>query len=131
MLPVLMAAVPGIEGLMIMHVAQRYGLTEDQTMLLAAIRKTENGGTGLEFGIGQDIPGHRAKRYWYSPVRSFITQAKWAAGTIKKRYTGDMQAFARRYCPKNAIVWQTNVEWWVLKQKERYAFCKSQVCSGL
>lgn len=100
---------------MIDQIARQYELSEQETVLLAAIRKAENGEPGLEFGVGKDEPGHMARRYAYSPTKSFLTQGRWAAGTIKKRYTGDLRAFARRYCPKNERVWRKNVESWMAK----------------
>jgi len=118
LLTILLSILPVDEAKMIEHVAGKYGLSQDQTILLTAIRKTENGGPGLEFGVGQDQTGHRARRYKHSPARSFMVQASWAAGTIKKRYTGDLQDFAQRYCPKNAAVWQQNVEYWMAKGRE-------------
>jgi hypothetical protein len=119
LLSILLTVLPPYEAKMIVHVAERYALTREQTLLLAAIRKTENGGPGLEFGVGQDQPGHPATRYKHSPASSFLTQAKWAAGTIKKRYTGDLTVFAQRYCPKNAESWRNNVHFWWTHMSER------------
>lgn len=94
-------------------VAKEYRLSEEQTRLLFAIRKTENGDTGLEFGIGQNIENHPAKRYKNNPTRSLITQARWCSGTIRKRWNGDLNEFAHIYCPMNAEVWQANVRHWM------------------
>lgn len=112
-LSILLSVLPVNEAKMLERVSLRYGLSKEQTILLAAIRKTENGGPGLEFGVGQDQPGHPARRYKYSPVRSFMTQARWAAGTVQKRYHGNLAPFAARYCPKNAKVWEKNVSYWI------------------
>lgn len=86
------------------RVARDYRLDAEETRLLVAIRKIENGRPGLEFGVGGADKHHPAQRYT-DGVRSFETQARWAAGTIKRRYTGDLDAFARRYCPPNAAAW--------------------------
>lgn len=115
-LSILLAVLPVNEAKIIDRVAQEYALTEEQTYLLAAIRLTEQGKTPIEFGVGQDYPGHRATRYVNSPVRSFWIQAKWAAGTVKKRYTGDIPAFSKIYCPKNHEIWAKNVMFWYRKQ---------------
>lgn len=118
---VLLAVLPLHEVNMITHVAKEYNLTEHEIHLLVAIRKVENGGVGLYFGVGQDIPGHPARRYRESPVRSYLVQCKWAAGTIDKRYDGDLEAFAKRYCPRNAEVWQRNVQHWLHKLEAQTA----------
>jgi len=113
----LLAVLPPNETKMLEHVARQYGLSQEQVLLLAAIRKVENGGPGLEFGVGQDQPGHKARRYKHSPVRSFLVQCKWAAGTVQKRYTGDVAEFSKIYCPKNSESWQKNVEYWMAKMR--------------
>ena len=100
---------PAHEWTMLRQVAAEYGLTAEQTWLLAAIRLHENGRPGLEFGIGGPMDsGHKAHRY-RDGVNSFRVQCAWAAGTIKKRYIGDLQAFGRRYNPHHAAVWARNV----------------------
>ena len=117
-LAILLLILPVDEARILDRVAKQYKLTTEQTYVLAAIRKTENGPTGLEFGIGQEYPGHKATRYKHSPARSFWIQARWAAGTVAKRYTGDVPALARIYCPKNHEVWAQNVRYWMNKQME-------------
>ena len=78
-------------------VAEQYGLNEHQTNLLYAIRKAENGGPGVEFGVLTP----EAKRFKNDPKQSFITQAQWTAGTIKKHYKSpaDLDAFSKRWAP--------------------------------
>ena len=69
---------------------------------MAACGIHENGRPGLEFGIGGPMnSGHRVHRY-RDGTRSFRVQCSWAAGTIKRRYTGDLVAFGKRYNPLNA-----------------------------
>ena len=100
---------PAHEWTMLRQVAAEYGLTAEQTWLLAAIRLHENGRPGLEFGVGGPMDsGHKAHRY-RDGVNSFRVQCAWAAGTIKKRYTGDLQTFSRRYNPYHATAWAKNV----------------------
>jgi hypothetical protein len=78
-------------------VAKKYNLTKEQTWLLCTIRKIENGSTPREFGILTPD----AMRFKNDSVRSFFCQAEWCAGTIKKRYKGDLLKFAERYCPRD------------------------------
>ena len=80
------------------HVAEEYKLNPAQHKLLKAIRKQENGGPGREFGVLHPD----AMRYKDDPYKSYVTQAHWAAGTIKKRYTGDVDKFAKRWAPVGA-----------------------------
>ena len=100
---------PAHEWTMLRQVAAEYGLSAEETWLLAAIRIHENGRPGLEFGIGGPMDsGHKAHRY-RDGVRSFRVQCAWAAGTIRKRYSGDIAAFAKRYNPYHATAWARNV----------------------
>ena len=94
------------EYAVICRVAKRCGLNAEQTAMLHVTRRIENGRAGLEFGVGDGIPDHPARRYAGDFWRSFELQATWSAGTIKKRYTGDIPAFARRYCPVNHRNWE-------------------------
>lgn len=88
----------------------RYSLTVEETKLLIAIRIFENGGPGIELGVGSDFPNHRARRYAGNHARSLRLQAQWAAGTIKRRYRGNsIEKFARIYCPPNHRVWSREV----------------------
>lgn len=103
------ALIPAREWRMIRQIAANYDLSEDETWLLAAIRRHENGRPGLEFGIGGPMDsGHRAHRY-RDGTKSFYVQAMWAAGTIKKRYTGDLYRFAKRYNPPTPMKWYKGV----------------------
>lgn len=88
-------SVPSHEAQVIEQVAQQYKLSPEQTKLLYTIRKVENGRVGREFGVLNP----EAMRFINDPVLSFKTQAMWAAGTVKKRYTGDLQEFANRWAP--------------------------------
>ena len=100
---------PAHEWTMLRQVAAEYGLTAEQTWLLAAIRLHENGRPGLEFGIGGPMDsGHKAHRY-RDGINSFRVQCAWAAGTNKRRYTGDLAAFGKRYNPYHAAAWTKNV----------------------
>ena len=100
---------PAHEWTMLRQVAAEYGLSTEGTWLLAAIRIHENGRPGLEFGVGGPMDsGHKAHRY-RDGVKSFRVQCAWAAGTIRKRYTGDIAVFAKRYNPYHAAAWTKNV----------------------
>ena len=100
---------PAHEWRMIRQIAADYRLNEDETWLLAAIRRLENGRPGLEFGVGGPMDsGHPAHRY-RDGVKSFMVQGSWAAGTIKARYNGDLDAFGRRYCPPKAAYWTRQI----------------------
>lgn len=103
------AELPEHEWKMIREIAKNNDLTRDQTLLLAAIRKLENGRPGLEFGIGGPMNnGHPSHRY-RDGVKSFYIQGAWAAGTIRKRYDGDLFAFASRYCPRDPNGWERKI----------------------
>jgi hypothetical protein len=90
--------VPAEESLVLSDVADEYGLTPEQRALLYAIRRQENGGPGREMGV----LAPEAQRFRGDFPRSLKTQAQWAAGTIKKRYTGDLVGFGNRWAPRNA-----------------------------
>ena len=97
------------EGI-IREVAAEYVLTKHETALLLAIRIVENGGPGIEFGIGSDQKKHPARRFAGDYEKSLRLQAQWCAGTIKKRYRGStLDAFAKRYCPPNHRWWAQTV----------------------
>ena len=109
--------IPQNEWRMIRQIAVDYGLTDEQTWLLAAIRRLENGRPGLEFGVGGLMDsGHRAHRY-RDGVKSFYVQGSWAAGTIRRRFTGDYAAFGRRYNPRNATKWTAMIKSLVARLK--------------
>lgn len=80
------------------QVADKYKLSDEQRSLLYTVRKIENGGVGKEFGVLTP----EAMRFKDNPEMSFITQAMWAAGTIKKRYNGDLESFSKRWAPVGA-----------------------------
>jgi hypothetical protein len=88
---------PDKELAIIDRVAEEYGLSPEGTLLLTTIRKVENGRQGREFGVL--TPEAMRFEKDADPLKSFETQAKWAAGTIRSRYTGDLTAFANRWAP--------------------------------
>ena len=101
--------IPASEWKMIRQIAVNYDLDDEATWLLAAIRRHENGRPGLEFGVGGPMDsGHKAHRY-RDGVKSFYLQGYWAAGTIRKHYTGDLTAFGKRYNPPHAAKWTTAI----------------------
>lgn len=106
-------ALPAREVDILRGVGRDYGLSGDALRLLFAIRLTENGRPGVEMGVASDFPGHRARRYEGDFEKSLRVQAMWAAGTIKKHYTGDLKAFAKRYCPPNWKRWSEMTEYWI------------------
>ena len=109
--------IPDREWKMIRKVAVNYDLSDDATWLLAAIRRHENGRAGLEFGIGGPMnSGHAAHRY-QDGTKSFYVQAMWAAGTVRKHYTGDVDKFAKRYNPANSEKWAKGVKSLVTRLK--------------
>jgi len=99
----------------IMAAALRNRCQGENLHILFAIRKAENGGPGIEFGV-------EAKR-----GTDLDTQAGWAAATIMKNRSrwyatntrGDFIEFlGKRYCPNNSEVWIKNVKYWFDKFKE-------------
>ena len=111
---------PTREWAMLRQVAAEYGLTAEQTWLLAAIRLHENGRPGLEFGVGGPMDsGHKAHRY-QDGIRSFRVQCAWAAGTIKKRHTGNLAVFAKRYNPYHSATWARNVSTVIARLKRHH-----------
>lgn len=98
------------ENRIMMKVAHQKELDSDETRLLLAIRTHEDGPTGMEFGIGQEVWGHRsAKRYRNDPRKSLALQAEWAAGTIQKRFNGSLRQFSTVWCPKGSATWYRSV----------------------
>jgi len=95
------------EDEIIAAVAKEYKLDEAGTKLLSAIREVENGRQGREFGVLKP----EAMRFENDPdpMKSFEIQAKWAAGTIDKHFTGDLKAFADRWAPIGAENDPTNL----------------------
>lgn len=106
-------AMPTREVKILLDVGKDYGLSDDALKLLLVIRKIENGGTGIEMGVGSNIPNHRARRYAGNLDSSLRVQAQWAAGTIRKHYSGDLDAFAKRYCPPKWKHWSGMARWWM------------------
>ena len=114
------ATLPAQEWTMLRDVATKYELSDEATWLLAAIRLHENGRPGLEFGIGGPMDsGHKAHRY-RDGVKSFRVQCAWAAGSVKKRYTGDLTAFGKRYNPNNAATWTASASAIIARLKRRH-----------
>lgn len=109
-------ALPDREVGILLDVGREYGLSGDALKLLLVIRKIENGGPGLEMGVGSNISGHRARRYAGQPDLSLRTQARWAAGTIRSRYTGNLETFARRYCPPKWSHWTQLARHWLTRR---------------
>ena len=87
--------IPQADRAVLHQVAAEYRLTAEQRRLLFAIRIVEWGGPGREMGV---LHPH-AMRFAKDPRQSLLTQARWAAGTIRRRYNGDLAEFARRWCP--------------------------------
>lgn len=81
-------------------VAKEYGLDETKKKLLYAVRHVENGAQGKEFGVLVPEAMRFAKDP--DPMKSFIIQAKWAAGTIRDRFNGDLKQFSKRWAPIGA-----------------------------
>lgn len=87
--------IPEQERAVLSEVAAEYGLSYDERRLLFVIRLVENGAPGHEMGVLTPA----AQRYRGDRAKSLRLQAQWAAGTIQKRYRGDLEAFAARWCP--------------------------------
>jgi len=109
-------ALPSRELGILLAVGSDYGLKGDTLRLLLAIRKVENGRPGYEMGVASDFPNHRSHRCAGDLDKSLRLQAQWAAGTIKKHYAGDVNRFARRYCPPKAEHWARLVTYWMNKE---------------
>lgn len=106
-------SMPDREARILGQVAEEYGLSSDEWKLLLTIRRIENGRQGLELGVGSNYPKHPARRFARNPDRSLQVQARWAAGTIRQRYTGDIDAFAKIYCPPNWKQWARMAKYWM------------------
>lgn len=90
--------IPEADRAILSRVATEYKLTTEERKLLFAIRLAENGPAGVEMGVL--IPA--AQRYKGNHAKSLELQARYAAGTIDKRYTGDLEAFSKIWCPVGA-----------------------------
>lgn len=104
LLATLLAILPPAENEVVAKVAADCKLNAEQTALLAAIRRAENGRPHIAFGVADPR------------CRTFRKQARWAANTIHLRYDGDLAKFAARWCPNNAAVWERNVRWFMRRQ---------------
>ena len=104
---------PDRETQILCGVAEEYDLNASELKLLLTIRRIENGRPGLELGIGSDYRNHPARRFSDDPDRSLQVQGRWAAGTIRLRYTGDIDAFARKYCPPEWQHWAGMARYWM------------------
>jgi hypothetical protein len=108
-------AMPAREVDILLRAGREYGLGGDKLKLLLVIRKIENGGPGIEMGVASNFPRHRARRHAGDLDKSLTVQARWAAGTIQKHYTGNMEAFAKRYCPPRWREWAHMARFWMNK----------------
>jgi hypothetical protein len=74
--------------------AREYKLSPFQLEALLCVRRIENGRDGIEYGVLHPRARDTDER----------TQARWAAGTIKKRlrHRGALPAFAKRWAPIGA-----------------------------
>jgi hypothetical protein len=79
--------IPERDRTILYRVANEYGLSRDARRLLFAIRLVENGGAGRE--LGALTPA--AMRFKGNHEQSLQCQARWAAGTIRKRFNGDLR----------------------------------------
>jgi len=94
---------------------------KDFVKLLIAVRRTENGRPGYEFGVEHD------------DAIGIVKQAGWCAAICWKRWLeydageyhgvgmqdgdGFVWYLASRYCPVNREVWFSNVVFFILKQE--------------
>lgn len=91
-------AIPEDDRAILSRVAAEYHLTPDARRLLYTIHIVEHGGPGREMGVLTP----QAMRFKGDHVSSLECQARWAAGTIRKRYTGDLAKFADIWAPVGA-----------------------------
>ena len=111
----------------IRYAAELNGCTRPQNFsILLAIRKSENGGRGREFGIIHPLCDEIMERF---PERTLGIQARWSAATIMKNRDrwldqDNVECFidflADAYCPpsddpKGNKNWKKNVKHWQLK----------------
>jgi len=106
-------SLPDREAQILYDVAEEYGLSASESKLLLTIRLIENGRPGLELGVGSNYPNHPARRFARNPKRSLRVQGRWAAGTIRLHYSGDLKAFARIYCPPVWQHWARMAQYWM------------------
>lgn len=113
----------------ITQAAQRNHCKEDDFIILLAIRLSENGRPGREFGVLHPKCQALCEKH---PERTLDIQAGWSAATIvknRKRWhqqgskgTDFIDFLGDRYCPKEAdpegnINWKRNVSYWYEKLK--------------
>jgi hypothetical protein len=96
------ALLPEKEAIILERVAGEYHLGDEQAALLVVIRLIENGKNGREMGVETK----EAMRFAGDFDKSLELQAAYAAGTIVKRYRGDVKTFARTWCPVNRWNWE-------------------------
>jgi hypothetical protein len=119
----------GDEGPTIIEAALRNVCLGDDFVILLAIRKSENGSAGREFGI---LHPKCLKQIQKHPEKSLDIQAGWAAATIVKNrirwdLAGNPGSFINflgdRYCPETTADpdgnanWKRNVKYWIDKFK--------------
>ena len=109
-------SMPSSEVAILLDVGREYGLGGDALKLLLVIRKIENGSAGIEMGVASDFPRHPARRHAGDFGKSLHVQAQWAAGTIRKHYTGDLKTFAKQYCPPMWTHWLDMASNWMNKE---------------
>jgi len=80
------------------EVADVYKLDDKSRRLMYVIYLVENGAPGREMGV----LNNSAQRFRGHHEKSLRLQAMWAAGTIRKCYTGNLESFAKRWCPVGA-----------------------------
>jgi hypothetical protein len=94
-------------------VADQYSLSQSGRKILFTIRRIENGRPGNELGVGSEDPTHPAHRYRDDAAKSVRLQAQWTAGTIRNRWTGDINKFAARWCPNGHEQWAKNANFYM------------------
>jgi hypothetical protein len=80
------------DKLIVKLIVMKHELNSEQTALLIAIRLQENGTPGRECGYEMPIA-----RYYREPTISTYCQMDGLAWTIKQRYNGSIDEFARKY----------------------------------
>ena len=110
------------EAEVIQQVARTHGFDDQWTLMMAAIRREENGGAGLECGVGSDGFNQQARRFARNPEKSLRIQLSYVAGSMENhlprdRYltADDILTFGVRWCPKNAESWAANVSGLMMK----------------
>ncbi len=110
----------------ILQAAKRNNCTGNDLLILLAIRMSEKGGPGREFGILHPKAQALIEK---QPERSLEIQAGWAAATIIKnrgrwrqggRRSNFINFLGNRYCPKEVDPegnrnWKKNVSYWYRK----------------